>query len=474
MDGSVAGTEGSAGQSGGGGAAAESGAGASGTGGASASGGSGSGGMSVATAGMSAPPLLENGASCADDARCKSGHCDGVCCDKGVQCCKDVSDCKTDPAGLGMSCDDRANCRGSAGKIVCTDFKCVTLNGQRNDMACLNTLEANDCGLYPSVFCRGGEMQTAPQCATSCTKDTECDPEAHCDEGKCVPDLANGEPCKRAEDCAQRNCKSITNGVGICCSALADCCKEATDCPAFYRMAPVCTDANMCAGDEIVAQCNGNICGSQHIKNDAACNGKAGPNCGLYKDVVCQAGRNNTCKLSCANMGDCDANAFCNAGKCEAKRENGKECANGNQCTSGNCGNGVCCGAGMECCTRVEQCTQRLDLKCDGMGPCQGTRRSVTCEGSACVYGPNTQRIADDRACTTGGDACGAFKDIQCTGAADQDGCLTQCASDSDCDRGLTCARDVSSGTLKCAAPTTGGAGMGGSPGNGNGNGQGS
>src|SRR5262245_16470650 len=58
MDGSIAGTEGGAGGNGGTGAAAESGGGASGTsGGTGSPGTSGTGGMSVATAGMDAPPL---------------------------------------------------------------------------------------------------------------------------------------------------------------------------------------------------------------------------------------------------------------------------------------------------------------------------------------------------------------------------------------------------------------------------------
>lgn len=453
-DGSAAGTEGGAGQSSGtggsGGAAADSG-GSSGTGTTTGTAGTGvvagAGGMSTAgSGGMAPPPLLVNGALCDDDARCMSGHCDVVCCDKGVECCRTVDDCSVQPDGLGKSCDDRANCHGTIGKIECRDNKCMTLNGQRSDIACVNTTEANDCGLYPAVFCLGGELQSgAPPCATSCVRDTDCDEDAHCDDGKCVQDLGNGEHCKRREDCAQGYCNNIRNGVGVCCGALGDCCKVANDCPDKFREAPVCKDTQTCSGGEIVAQCNGNICSSSSINTDVACNGMPGPTCGLYKDIVCMAGRNNSCKTSCSNMGDCDSNAYCDAGRCVEKLTNGKSCAMGNQCMNGNCTNGVCCNAGKECCRTDAQCTMNLDAKCDNEAACQGSRRSVMCGAdSACDYGPNdTGRVQDDRPCTSAiTHDCGLFKAVRCNGQPEQPGCPTKCTSNADCVANAQCGMD--------------------------------
>lgn len=478
-DSGAAGNDGTAGPTNNAGDKAGAGEGGSGSGAVSGGTSSGTAGMVAAgVGGMSAnggmdtppPPLLANGESCSDDALCKSGHCDTICCDKGADCCKTVADCATQPGGLGMSCDDRASCRGSAGKITCTpEFKCVTMNGVRNDTACSNRVEANDCGLYPSIFCLGGEMQSgAPPCATSCKNDSECDPEAHCTtEGKCVADLANGEPCKRGEDCAQGLCKDIKNGMGICCGALGYCCKVANDCPDMYRQAPRC-NTQTCTGTELVAQCNGNICNSTTVGNDAACTGMKGPDCGAYADITCMPGRDNRCKNSCANAGDCDSNAFCDAGRCLPKRASGADCSAGPQCMSGNCGNGVCCSPNGTCCKTADQCTE-VDLKCDQVNQCQGSRRTATCTNFMCSYSPN--RIDDDSACKTGGNNCGEYRDVSCNGMPAQDPCKTSCTSAADCDSGAQC---VTEGTAKkclmivTTAGTSGGSsgGASGNPGN--------
>jgi hypothetical protein len=480
VDGGAAGTDGTAGttEAGKGGA----GDGSSGTGAVSGTSASGTGGMSTGTSGVGGmsgtgvtnpppppPPLLVNGETCTDDARCMSGHCDGICCDKGAECCKTIADCSVQPSGLGMSCDDRATCRGSAGQITCTaEFKCVTMNGVRNDTACSNRIEANDCGPYLSVFCLGGEMQSgAPDCATTCADDTQCDLDAHCDGGKCIPDLANGEPCKKGTDCTQGSCRNIKNGVGVCCGALADCCKTPVDCPDMYRQAATCNTTN-CSGMEFVAECNGNICNSHQIANDAVCAGMKGPTCGLFNDIICMPGRNNQCKNSCTVMGDCDATAYCDAGRCVAKRGIGGDCNNANQCTSGNCGNGVCCSANGECCKNAAQCTMRLDHKCDQAGEaqvCQGSRKEATCMNSLCSYAPG--RIGDDRSCTTGGSKCNNFKDVMCDGSLDQKQCATTCSTDNDCDTGLKCLFNENGVAMGCGTPTpppSGAAGASGSP----------
>jgi hypothetical protein len=474
--------------------------GSSGTGGSSGQAGdiaTGAGGMSVATAGAGSPastsgtggagpgggppppPLLVNGAACTDDARCASGHCDTVCCEKGSECCKDVADCTTQ-GGLGMSCDDRSMCRGSAGKITCTsESKCVTVNGARNDMACSNRVEANDCGLYPSVFCLGGELQQgAPPCATSCANDGECDIGAHCNMGKCEADKPNGQKCSRPEDCTAGFCKNIVNGEGVCCGLVGDCCATPDDCPASYRSPPMCTDAQTCKGTETRAMCIANICSPMSVPANSACDGMPGPNCGLYQDVTCMSGRSNQCRTSCTTGSQCDANAFCDGKSCVAKKGNGELCANTMECTTANCMNGVCCGTNQECCKTAADCTLTLDLRCNSQDSCQGTKRSVMCQQSRCAYG--SDRVSDDSACK-GSATCGAWRDRTCSGAPDQAECPTTCTEGGrDCDDNAQCVRVdgvpvcmVGGPAAGSGGPGPGGGASGGPSGNGNGNGNG-
>jgi hypothetical protein len=458
----------------------------SGTGGQSGDGiGTGVGGMSVAGAGTSAstsgtggmggnggappPPLLADGEECAEDARCKSGHCDHVCCEKGSECCTSVADCTTQ-GGLGMSCDDRSMCRGSAGKIMCTsEFKCVTINGARNDTACSNRVEANDCGLYPSVFCLGGELQQgAPPCATSCANDSECDREAHCANGACESDKPNGERCTRNEDCAAGFCKNMVNGEGICCGLLGDCCATPDDCPATYRKEATCNDPMSCRGTATMPMCVANICSMMMVRADNGCDGKPGPTCGLYQDITCMADRPNACRTSCTTMGHCDANAYCDGRACQAKKPNGQSCAMNVECTSNHCGNGVCCSQGGECCKTPNDCTMHLEAACDqDPEQCQGSIREPMCENSVCRYG---ERVPDDRACTGKGNSCSNLRDISCTGMPVQNPtCLTTCTSNDQCDPGLVCVQ-IEDGSRNCRPPGTGGSSGGPGPGSGNGN----
>lgn len=462
--------------------------GASGTGGTGGTDtiGTGVGGMSVGAAGRPAstsgsggaapdgglpPTLLENGVECADDARCQSGHCDIVCCDKGSECCRDVADCTT-KGGLGMSCDDRSMCRGSSGKITCTsDHRCVTVDGARNDTACSNRTEANDCGVYPSVFCLGGELQSgAPPCATSCASDDDCDTNAHCADGKCEEDKPNGDKCTRNQDCAAGICKNMVEGAGqgICCNLGSDCCATADDCPAKYRTAAKCDDATMCKGSETVAMCLGNVCSSMTMAANSACDGMKGSDCGFYQDVVCMAARSNVCRTTCMSNAECDATAFCGNRMCQAKKENGNTCGGNMECANNNCNNGVCCSMNGECCKTANDCKLGLDPKCD-KDPltCQGTLRQAVCQpGGLCRY---MDRIDDDRACTAGpmtGQTCGNFKPLQCTGMTDQTQlCKQVCMSNADCNPGSSCVEN--NGAMRCLA--SGGSG----PGNGNGNGSG-
>jgi len=354
-------------------------------------------------------------------------------------------------------------CRGSAGKIECTpEFKCLTINGARNDTGCSNRVEANDCGLYPSVFCLGGQLQQgAPACATSCASDSECDIQAHCADGKCEADKPNGERCKRKEDCAAGFCKNMVNDEGICCGLNGDCCTTPDDCPATYRKAATCNDQMNCRGSETVATCMANICGMMVVPANPACDGKPGPNCGAYQDVTCMSGRSNACRTMCTNDGQCDTgSAYCDGRACQMKKPNGGACTMPKECTSGVCNNGVCC-TGPECCKTVADC-KAIDATCNAMADrCQGTIRMPMCESSTCRY---PSRIDDDRACTgPRPGTCSNFRDIMCDGKSDQNPmCLTTCTADGDCDPGSVC-MDVANQPKQCRSAESGGDGSSGS-----------
>lgn len=284
--------------------------------------------------------------------------------------------------------------------------------------------------------------------------------------------LQNGMRCASPDECEGGFCKNVQNGSGICCSARDDCCSTPSDCPDVYRHAAACTDVNLCRGVEVVALCEANLCSSRTTASDAACNGMKGPSCGLYRDITCKAGQNNTCPTSCSDARSCDDNAFCEDGQCVEKRSVGGTCTESSQCENGNCANGVCCTIGDECCSDESQCTAALEARCDEPDTCQGTRRETTCDKGRCRYG---ERIDDDRACvpeTPNGGGCGLFRNAPCTGEVKQQ-CPPECGTLSNnlsCDPNTEC-RTLDGEKFECVplgtTAGTGGSGSGGAGGGG-------
>ena len=107
-------------------------------------------------------------------------------------------------------CDFPSTCQGSRIEGICVAGSCEETLAD-NDSACYSGLEADSCGLYPSVYCNGLEDQAPPMCPSTCIVDGDCDPIAHCKAGICQPDLLNGEPCTKDAECSSNNCSS-----GIC------------------------------------------------------------------------------------------------------------------------------------------------------------------------------------------------------------------------------------------------------------------
>lgn len=112
-----------------------------------------------------------NGSPCAIGGDCQSGHCvDGICCDRAC-------------SGLCESCDN-----GS-----CSFFP----EGQPQA----------GCGLY-ACSGEGGD------CPTSCTSDTQCRMDSHCEQGECRKRYSQGAACSRNAQCESGFCVD-----DVCCEA---------------------------------------------------------------------------------------------------------------------------------------------------------------------------------------------------------------------------------------------------------------
>ena len=159
-------------------------------------------------------PDLDDGDPCDEDSDCVSDHCaNRFCCSDG-DCCQVAGDCPgeywEDPR-----CVDQASCQGVRRDALCTDNRCVASDALDDDRGCGRGLLANECGFYPSVTCSGAADQAPPQCPQACVLDGDCDPGAHCDGDRCVPNVGAGEPCDEPSDCAG----GLLCVDGVCCTS---------------------------------------------------------------------------------------------------------------------------------------------------------------------------------------------------------------------------------------------------------------
>ena len=425
----------------------------SGTGGVSAAGGTGGTGGTTPP-----PPLRDPGVACTADTQCATGHCDGVCCSSG-DCCLKVTDCKMTTAnGQDLACNDPTICSGSGGKVECnTDFRCVATGGAANDSACgLDTL-ANNCGLYPPVYCNGAVTQSAPVCATTCTTDTDCDAVAHCDNRSCVMDVPNGSLCTRNTDCESNHCSG-----GFCCGS-GDCCPQALGalgasvCPGSYSADATC-DPKTCQGTSRMATCVNSQCGTMTVEDDTSCTNTTVVNdCGPFSNVVCSGAANQAtpagCFTTCNNNNSsvrCDMTAYCRNNQCMPKVPDRGACDASNNCASNFCGpNHLCCNdTGGECCNTVADCDASFSITmCTNPATCTGVANTAVCQGGACVAMPGV-------ACAGVTNNCSPYANP--ASAACPARCKTSCSGNSDCATGFMC-----NGGERCV-PMMGMAGSGG------------
>lgn len=301
------------------------------------------------------PELVQNGDPCSADEQCASAHCNHeLCCDSG-ECCQQAEDCPTID-GMGAVCD-MSTCQGTRGVASCSDdFRCEVNDGVEDDSACARDMVASTCGLYASVSCNGKTEQSKPKCLTECSDEEDCDQDAHCQDGACMPDLAEGASCAANGDCSSDHCDN-----GLCCAS-GTCCNSVEDCIAADPSSTVasCDTAAMCQGTRPVPACEAHQCTTKKINDDSACDRTIIANdCNGGPPVKCSGDRDQRTPPPCAGVPcsqdfGCARTAFCMRGTCTPDYSNGDTCTSPDMCQSGHCENDVCCS--YDCCDMQNRC----------------------------------------------------------------------------------------------------------------------
>lgn len=380
------------------------------------------------------PPKKPDGESCASNLDCVSGHCLREICCTGGDCCRTVADCPANEIdGQMVACNEPSRCQGQRGEIRCEEFLCVANGDIPDDSACTAEHMAQDCSPYKPVYCNGMAEQEAPVCPTSCTNDTACIEEAHCDasSGTCVLDVEDGGECSVNEDCASGHCDS-----NICCAS-GDCCRDASMC-LRYSTVPMCVNEATCTGLQRVAVCQDHQCTNQEMPSPIGCNGVQAERCGLYVDVTCEDGVRAQCATSCRVDTQCKREAYCRqtaqGGVCERKLRDGEPCTSTSQCQT-TCNNGFCCndsGPDSFCCGTADDCRMLERSECvPEPNTCDGRRIVAMCSSD---HRCRTEAVPDPNACTNRSIDCG---DAYASPAACPLGC--GCNGDRDCSMGHVC-----------------------------------
>ncbi len=137
------------------------------------------------------PFELPAGHGCDEPVDCASGHCqNGFCCTAG-DCCARAVHCPaayTEPP----ACSEPDTCQGQRRVATCVAAQCGQSAPVADDSACGAGLLIDPCGPYRAATCSGAVEQQPPQCATACSDDAACDPNAHCAGGQCRYSAALG------------------------------------------------------------------------------------------------------------------------------------------------------------------------------------------------------------------------------------------------------------------------------------------
>ncbi len=286
----------------------------------------------------------DDGQSCSSDSQCAGGHCqNGFCCASG-DCCESATDCPEEYSSSPV-CSVSSACQGQVDVATCTNSQCGTINNSPDDSACTILTIADECGPYPAITCTGDQAQDEPECATSCTTNSQCDPEAYCNAlGQCEFDEPDGSVCTGDAQCIGDHCEN-----GFCCAS-GDCCFDNADC-SHLSSAPTCDDQTSCQGERVEGVCSASFqCSAVVVQDDSACDGLPSNDCGPYQGVSCSNSENQPndqaglCATSCTGDSDCDGSAHCDNGACVPDAGQGGFCSGPGECSAGlQCVDNVCC-----------------------------------------------------------------------------------------------------------------------------------
>lgn len=420
----------------------------------------------------------------------KTGMPDGQCAainngqDPDNECASDSAN-KCGTTGV---CDGARKCALQPAGTQCAAAQCVggkarpalVCNGAGT---CLDVGEAS-CGNFKC----GND-----KCVNPCNTDNDCVSTAYCDGGVCYPRRAKGSGCSKDNECAPG---FVCSEEGICCttkcSSACSSCKQSvtgktngecdavptgtrdTRCPS--QLASTCGTTGYC---DAVGQCakyqDGTECSSASCTSDGlkeikvrTCNG-AGV-CQPAVETSCGNGRCSAsakaCSSKCSTNNDCAPGAACINGTCGGKLPRGakgceasSQCADGLTCTEGLCCESACSGQCESCvnaktgaddglcraikagldpksgglCASAPLCGQTG--KCNGNKGCQIAANGTQCLASVCTA--DGLGVVEASFCNGQSMSCpaaAAAKDCgnyKCKNGA----CLTQCTSDSDCDK---------------------------------------
>jgi hypothetical protein len=177
------------------------------------------------------PSLRQNGEACTGASQCLSKFCvDGVCCNSA--CAGQCQTCNG-PGTLGVCLPvsgdpqgGRSPCGGAGGTCggVCNGTVGTACTYPGPAVACGAPSCANGVA-QPTPTCNGQGACTMPAavtcapypcagnvCAGGCSDSNPCSGNNYCQAGKCVPRLARGAACSRADQCVDGQCAD-----GVCC-----------------------------------------------------------------------------------------------------------------------------------------------------------------------------------------------------------------------------------------------------------------
>lgn len=373
--------------------------------------------------------LKTDGAYCSAGNECVSGHCvDGVCCNSDCtgtcQACNLAGTPGTcsyvaanldpgDDCGLCQACDGGGACTlvpagddplnecPEAPQSTCgTDGLCDGEGGCRlwGDSATCQESSCTGSTLQPAGTCDSLGNCSSPStssccpylcsgkdCATTCTKDSECCAGNFCQAGVCVTLLGTGADCEASSQCQSQFCVD-----GVCCTSgcLADCmscnlpgtvgtcspdplesdpqgdcgtCRmcdgtgncmnvgEGNDplgaCPQEEPcgMDGTCDGAGSCRFWGEMAVCRAQSCTDALWHAPDTCDGAG--NCPDSGTVSCNPYQcdGEACATSCSTDAECVAGYYCAGGQCLPVLTLGAPCADAADCQSGYCVDGVCC-----------------------------------------------------------------------------------------------------------------------------------